>query len=306
MNIEKVSFASSVDGLMIDGIVALPDAPVKGVIVMAHGVAEYKERYLEMMEILTGHGFACAMNDHRGYGKSIRSAEDYGYTYQAGSEGTSKDFSDFERLIARKFPGKKLFLYGHSMGSLVALNHLKHACTRFSGVVLSGLPVNTPAAAAGKGYLLLKKKLKGDRYRDEGAKKMMFGPYNAKFKSENIENAWLNSDKEAVKAYNDDPMCGKTLTVDGYLSLLNLLIGAYQAKDYRLINNLLPIDIFVGENDPCVGFEDGAGKSAAFINKLGFVKSELHVMKGMRHEIHNETDGAEVIHKIAEAFEKAL
>ena len=306
MNTEKISFPSPVDGLMIDAILAIPDGEVKGVIVMAHGIAEYKERYLRMMEIFTENGFACAMNDHRGYGKSVKSAEDYGYTYGKGANGTVADFKALEKSVSARFPGVKVFLYGHSMGTLVALNYLKNACTRVSGVVLSGLPANTPAAIAGKQLLKLKRKLKGEKYRDDSARKLLFSAYNAKFKDENIENAWLNTDLNAVLAYNNDPLCGGLCTVDGYLSLIDLLIGAYTGKEYRLINNMLPLDIFVGEADPCVGFEAGAKKSEAFFKKLGFVNAKLHVLKGMRHEIHNEPEGESVIKAMAKAITDSL
>lgn len=302
MKIENFAFASCVDGLMIDVQLAVPEGEVKGVIVMAHGIAEYKERYLKMMEIFTDAGFACAMNDHRGYGKSVKDKADYGYTYSAGAQGTVKDFAEMEKIVSRRFQGAKLYLYGHSMGSLVALNHLKNSCTRFSGVVLSGLPVNTPAANAGRQFLKVRRAMKGDRYRDASAKKLMFSGYDAAFREEGIQNAWLNSDKAAVQAYNDDPLCGGDATVDGYLSLIDLLIGAYTLKEYRLVNNLLPIDIFVGESDPCAGFEAGAKKSEAFLKKVGFVNTKLHVLKGMRHEIHNEPDGADVMKQFVNAF----
>jgi len=306
MKIENIAFLSPVDALPIDAIVAIPDGEVKGIIVMAHGIAEYKERYIKMMEIFAEAGFACAINDHRGYGKSVKDASDYGYTYSAGAQGTVRDFAEMDRIVSRRFPGAKIYLYGHSMGTLVALNHLKNACVRFSGVVLSGLPVNTPAATAGKQFLRIRRKLKGEKFRDESAKKLMFSGYDARFKDENLPNAWLNSDKAAVKAYNDDPLCGGTATVDGYMSLIDLLIGAYTLKEYRLINNLLPIDIFVGESDPCVGFEAGAKKSEAFLRKVGFVNVKLHVLKGMRHEIHSEPDGESVMKAFVNAFTNPL
>ncbi|MBR3929836.1 MAG: alpha/beta hydrolase [Clostridia bacterium] len=302
----NIAFPSPVDGLLIDAVLAVPDGEVKGVIVMAHGVKEYKERYNRMMEIFTDAGFACAMNDHRGYGKSVKAASDYGYTYSAGAEGTVKDFAALEKMVSKRFPGVKVFLYGHSMGTLVALNHLKHASTRISGVVLSGLPANTPAAKAGRQFLKLRRRLKGDRFMDESARKLMFSAYDAKFKDENLPNAWLNSDKAAVKAYNDDPLSGGCATVDGYMSLIDLLIGAYSIKEYRLVSNLLPIDIFVGEFDPCAGFASGAEKSLAFLKKVGFVKTNLHVLKGMRHEIHNEPGGEEVMKAFVKAFTDSL
>lgn len=83
---------------------------------MAHGFSEYKERYLPMMRRWADKGFACIINDHRGYGRSVRAEEDLGYTYELGAEGTLTDFRSTAKLLAERYPGKKMFLYGHSMG----------------------------------------------------------------------------------------------------------------------------------------------------------------------------------------------
>ena len=85
------SFPSEADGLEISVLLVEPEGEARGTILMAHGFSEYKERYLPMMRRWADKGFACIINDHRGYGRSVRAEEDLGYTYELGAEGTLTD-----------------------------------------------------------------------------------------------------------------------------------------------------------------------------------------------------------------------
>lgn len=295
MKMENFTYASEVDALPIHALLVAPEGEVKGTLLMAHGIAEYKERYLPMMRFLAENGFACAMNDHRGYGQSVKSGEDLGYTYEKGADGTIRDLNTLASLLNDRYPDKKRFLYGHSMGSLCAVNYLKRYASGFSGMILSGLPANNSAAALGKKYLKVKKMMKGGRYRDESVNKLMFSNYAAKFKGESSPYAWINSDPACVKAYEDDPLCGFLGTVDGYLSLIDLLIGAYERKDWKVTNNLMPIFIAVGASDPCAEGEKGAREGEAYFKAVGYVRTESKVYPAMRHEIHNEPNGMAVM-----------
>lgn len=70
------SFPSEADGLEISVLLVEPEGEARGTILMAHGFSEYKERYLPMMRRWADKGFACIINDHRGYGRSVRAEED--------------------------------------------------------------------------------------------------------------------------------------------------------------------------------------------------------------------------------------
>lgn len=297
------SFPSEADGLEISVLLVEPEGEARGTILMAHGFSEYKERYLPMMRRWADKGFACIINDHRGYGRSVRAEEDLGYTYELGAEGTLTDFRSTAKLLAERYPGKKMFLYGHSMGSLCALNYLKRYGSELSGVILSALPAHNPAAGAGVQYLKLKQRLRGGRYRDENAEKLIFKSYASAFRDENSKYAWINSDPALVEAYAADPHCAFPGTVDGYLSLLELMLGAYDRRNWDNVNNLLPVFIAVGACDPCAAGacdpcaagEKGASAGEKYLKSLGFVRTEHQVYPGMRHEIHNEPRGTQVM-----------
>lgn len=289
------SFPSEADGLEISVLLVEPEGEARGTILMAHGFSEYKERYLPMMRRWADKGFACIINDHRGYGRSVRAEEDLGYTYELGAEGTLTDFRSTAKLLAERYPGKKMFLYGHSMGSLCALNYLKRYGNELSGVILSALPAHNPAAGAGIQYLKLKRRVRGGRYRDENVEKLIFKSYVSAFRDENSKYAWINSDPALVEAYAADPHCAFPGTVDGYLSLLELMLGAYDRRNWDNVNNLLPVFIAVGACDPCAAGEKGASAGEKYLKSLGFVRTEHQVYPGMRHEIHNEPRGTQVM-----------
>ena len=288
MKEERFSYPSEVDGLEIRALLLAPEGEVKATILMAHGIMEHKERYLPMMRFFAQNGFACAMNDHRGYGESVKSDDDLGFTYEQGAEGTLRDMRSLAERLNARYPGKKRFVYGHSMGSLCAVNYLRRFGSELNGVILSGFPANNSAAPMGKKYLKLKRMLKGARFRDESVNKLMFANYAARFKGESSPYSWICADAEHRSAYEADPKCGFLCTVDGYLSLLDLLTEAYERKTWKNVNNMLPVFIAVGADDPCAEGEKGAAEGERYFKSLGFVRAEHKAYPGMRHEIHGE------------------
>ena len=71
---EKCKLVSELDGLELSVLVTGPEdlTSVRGVVQLVHGMAEYKERYLPLMEYLADRGIACVIHDHRGHGAGGR------------------------------------------------------------------------------------------------------------------------------------------------------------------------------------------------------------------------------------------
>ena len=55
-----------------------PEGAVRGVVQIAHGIAEYAARYDAFAAFLAEHGFLVVANDHLGHGQSLRSPEALG------------------------------------------------------------------------------------------------------------------------------------------------------------------------------------------------------------------------------------
>lgn len=108
MKQKTFKIASDADGLLLDVLEVIPDTKYKGIVQFAHGMAENKERYLDFMNYLAGHGFICIIHDHRGHGKSVLSKEDLGYFYDDEGHHIVEDVHQVLLHVKRNFPDCRL------------------------------------------------------------------------------------------------------------------------------------------------------------------------------------------------------
>lgn len=132
------SIISSFDGLTLSLAISEPEVSPKAIIQFSHGMAEHKERYYPFMEYLCQNGYICVIHDHRGHGCSVKSEKDYGYFYTEDISAIVEDLHEVSQEITAQYPGLPLYLFSHSMGTLVARNYLKKYDNLVSKVVLCG------------------------------------------------------------------------------------------------------------------------------------------------------------------------
>ena len=187
------------DGLGLSLLYTKPEGDIKGVLQISHGMCENKERYLPFMEYLAEQGYAAVIHDHRGHGKSVKRKEDLGYFYGGRDKGIVEDLHQITCWIKERFPGKPVYMLGHSMGSLAARVYLKDYDRELKKLILTGPPSANPAVDLGLLLALLQKKLRGGRHQSRLIQVLAFGPYAARFPGEGSESAWICSDKKVVE-----------------------------------------------------------------------------------------------------------
>ncbi|MCF0136061.1 MAG: alpha/beta fold hydrolase [Lachnospiraceae bacterium] len=280
--------SSSSDGLELHALEIRPEEEVRGVLVLVHGMAEHKERYILFMEYMASLGYACLIHDHRGHGESVRDPEDLGFMYANGAEAIVEDVQDMVREAERRYPQLPIHMFGHSMGSLIVRCYLQKYDDRLTSLTISGCVAQNPAADAGKFMAALVGKIKGDHYRSPLITAMAFGSYNKAFPRAKSSYAWLNSDEEAVQQYEEDPLCGFVFTANGYENLMKLLKQCYQNGSYQKKNPALPILFLSGADDPCCMGEKGFHGAVDYLKSAGYKNTAGVLLPGMRHEILNE------------------
>lgn len=292
------TFLSPADGLSISYVVTVPEGAAKGILQMAHGMAENNQRYLQMMDYFSSKGYVCVMNDHRGHGESVISEDDLGYMYDGGYKAMVEDLHELTKIIKGQYPGLPIFLYGHSMGSMVVRLYTKHYDDELSGLIVSGSPSSNPAA--GMGALLAKTigKIKGDHHRSRLLQKMSLGAYNKKITAPTSPNSWICTAQSVVSAYDDSPHCGFTFTTNGFKNLFLLMKETYSPKGWKMANPELPILFLSGENDPCIVSKKAFIESVHLMKKVGYKNTSFKLYPSMRHEIHNEPGKEEVYEDI--------
>ena len=115
-----------------------------GAVVLVHGAHEHGGRYRHVAERLAAAGYATHAVDHPGHGRSP------GRRGNIGSMAVAVDgVAELVRLAADQHPGVPLFVYGHSLGGLIALQYLTGTPdARVAGAVISAAALDTSTANA--------------------------------------------------------------------------------------------------------------------------------------------------------------
>ena len=283
------SIASHHDNLQLSVLAVCPEKP-KAVVQMAHGMCEHKERYLSFMRFLAAHGYAAFLNDHRGHGESVLDQADLGYFYDGGARALIDDMHLLTEHIKGEYPSLPIALFGHSMGSLAVRCYTKRYDKEISSLIVCGSPSANAFTGVMKKFDDLLIRTKGDRARSDVINTVFSGAFEARFRSEGIENAWLSSDRSVSEAYNADPLCHFTFTLNGYKALLDLLTDTYSDVGWKMENPRLPIRFLSGANDPCMVSRSAFARSVDHMRKVGYTNVSSRLFDGMRHEILNETE----------------
>ncbi|CAN5305815.1 alpha/beta hydrolase [soil metagenome] len=260
------------DGVEVTAYRALPDGPSRGLVQIAHGIAEHFGRYRHLTDRLTAAGYTVYGVDHRGHGRSTGSAG-LGHFGSPGFQAVVDDMASLSRLAKGEQPGQPLILLAHSMGSFAAQLYLLEHASELSGLVLSGtaaLDLLLGALLAGGGPVTLEVLNKG------------FEPGRTPYD-------WISSDPAQVDAYIADPLSGFDVPEETLQSIFGLT--AMATLDPRVANlpQDLPIYVISGQFDPVVGPDQTY--STALVDRYraaGVRRVDHRIYPGGRHEMFNE------------------
>lgn len=300
--IKNIKIASEADDLELGVLLAEPSKPV-GIVMMAHGMAEHKERYIPFMEFLCQKGYICIINDHRGHGESVKSKEDLGYFYKGGAAALIEDMHTINTYIRKKYPALPLFLFGHSMGSLAVRAYTKKYDDTIDGLVVSGSPSKNPATGIAKVLCSIIGVFKGKKHRSEFINNLAFSSYGKAFTDTTNTFRWLSTDRTNVENYEADELCGYCFTVNGFSSMFDIMKDMYSKKGWTLKNPSLPVHFVAGEHDPCIVNETEFLKAVDFMRTVGYKEVSYKLYEGMRHEILNDTCKNDVMNDLLHLFD---
>jgi len=290
------TLTSPVDSLKLSCLLAEPESPTrpKAVLQLVHGMCEHKERFVPFMEFMASKGYVCVIHDHRGHGASVRTPDDLGFLGKNGWDALIEDTRAVNDWIKSEYPGLKVALFGHSMGSMVVRSFAKRYDDRIDTLYVCGSPSDNPAKGIGKFLALAFGLLRGWHFRPELLQKMSFGAYNKPFAAEKYKSAWVCSDEKILEEYHSDPLCQYVFTSDGFYNLLSLMQYCYDPRGWAMKNPTLPVHFISGALDPCRISDKALQKAVGLMKKVGYTGTDLKVYGEMRHEILNETERLQV------------
>lgn len=260
------------------------DAP-RAVVLIAHGASEHSGRYDRFARALNAAGYAAVAIDHRGQGRTS-AVTGVGVLGEGGGAAVVTDLVELGAAAVAEAGGAPLVLFGHSLGSLIALAYLVDHSQGLAAAVLCGFPVD-PAGAA-----VMAELLQGAVDAGMGDAPMdALSANNEPFEPARTPFDWLSRDAAEVDAYLADPYCGDQhpLTYGYFAGIAGVVAPATAAID-RIA---CPVDVIAGDQDPAAGMGAHPRALADLLTAAG-VDTTLRLYADARHELLNETNRDEV------------
>jgi alpha-beta hydrolase superfamily lysophospholipase len=251
-------------GTRFPGFEVVPQGARAGLIIV-HGIAEHGARYRHAAAALARRNIASFVYDQRGHGEYPGTRAHIG-----DFAGFAADLGQIGENVQQRFPELPLFVWGHSMGSVVVLLAAQNLMWA-RGLILTGCALDAmPKLGGVAGALLRLASALAPRLR-----------INLR-----IDASVLTQDLEEQRRHMNDPLVPRTAS-------LRLLYGFARACRTCLANApriTLPLLAVHGEADKVCPISG----SRALIEHLGSPDKQLVTYPNLLHEVHNEDEPSRV------------
>ena len=286
----------SADGVhTLRGIVYLPEEP-KGILQIAHGMAEHIARYDAFMTYLAENGWIACGHDHLGHGKTALNKEELGFFAEKnGDLLVCEDTFAFGKAVKEAYPALPLVLLGHSMGSFIARRTVQLYPNICDALIIMGTGGKNPLSPFGNATASLIRAARGAKHVSKLVNHVAFSSYNKRTESEK-EFAWLSRDEKEIEKHDADPLCTFPFTVSAMRDLIRLQSLVNRKSWYADIQKELPIFIVSGAEDPVGNYGKGVEEVYSSLIAEGVTDVTRKIYPDMRHEILNEL-GRETVYE---------
>ncbi len=299
---EILKLISKRDSLPLEVALIVPEETPKGIVQISHGMAEHKERYFPFMKFLADHGYIALIHDHRGHGASVRSQSDLGFFYTKKPEDIAEDLFAVTEYVQKRYPGIPVFLFSHSMGTMVARVFLQNHDNAVRKAILCGPPTQNPLSPVGIAMVRINALFFGMHHRSCFLDRLTFGTYARKGEE---KNSWVCSDAEVLKNYASDPLCGYIFTNNGFLNLYRMMRRCFQKSAWKVQNRNLPVLVIAGADDPVIQNPEKFRRLVGFLSDVGYRHVTSKLYPGLRHELLNEVGKEHIWNDILRFLEES-
>ena len=258
------------------------DAP-RGLVVISHGASEHSGRYDRFARALNAAGFAAVAIDHRGHG-GTGAVTGKGVMGPGGGPAVIDDLHEL-RAAAQASVGADVpvFMFGHSLGALIALPYLTQHSAGLAGGVLCGFPADVNEVASLAGLL---QGFADAGMRDEPAVDLL-RDNNKPFEPARTPFDWLSRDPDEVDRYIADPLCGddNPLTYGYLIDLFGVVAPARE----QLASIACPVLVIAGARDAAGAMGAHPTALAGALTAAG-TEVDFTLYEDARHELLNETN----------------
>lgn len=239
----------------------------KAIVLAVHGSGEHIGRYKHIAKWLNQHDISMVGGDLPGLGKSM------------AQRGHIDDFNDYLvkvdewlKFIKNNWPDLPLFLFGHSMGGLIALRYIEELKEKD---LIKGAIVTSPAVSIGvdipKWQLLIAEVLK-----------KLWPTFRLK---SSIRAHHVSRDPMVVEQYDKDPLNYGKVSIGWFFEFKKAIEDVWEKAAYIEEINI-PLLYLQAEADQLVD----PNAAVKFVEMLNKEQVEFHLIPKLYHEIFNEPE----------------
>ena len=294
--LHEISFESFNKRDWVQAWVYVPAAKPKGVVQLIHGFGEHSRRYLHMIATFVEAGYIVAADDHVGHGKTAIVNDVWGDWGETGCHTMMEDEHALKVEVEKLYPGLPYFLFGHSMGSMIARDFAAKYGDELAGMTICGTCAEFPNAnEVAEDLKRAIEEGRGEQSDPEYATKLL-GWMCERCGEITYGNEWICHDPQVQADHANDPFDAVTRPVSNrslydFVGMMNCINGTEWAERVPVA---LPIYNIAGDQDPVGNYGEGVYRVSNWLANTGHnVRTRLY--PGFRHEIHNYSQIKEMV-----------
>lgn len=302
---ESLSFASADGTSTVAAFAWHPAGTPVGIVQITHGMAEHVLRYDEFARFLAAHGYLVVGHDQIGHGATAAPERRGCLPAKTGKDLLLADVDKLREIAHGLAPtGTLHFLFGHSLGSYITRCYVARRGEGLAGAVICGtgtVPVGT--SKAGNAVARLICRVRGEDYQSKLLDNMGVGAYAKQIENAETNLDWLSFNRENVRRYQADELCGFMFSAGGYATVTSLTAEACDVATAAKVPAGLPLLFVAGEGDPVGSMGEGVRAAVQLAKTAGSNDVSCIIYQGMRHEILNEDGRGQVMQDILDWLE---
>ena len=240
----------------------LPEVHPRAILAIVHGIGEHSGRYMNIVNHMVSNEIGVYGYDLRGHGNSpgqsghIHSWVEYRI-----------DLLNFLKEIRAQQSGRLIFLMGHSMGALIALDFIISENEPLAGAIISGAPIEPIGVA--KPYKVMLARILSRIY--------------PRFTIDlGLDVEAISRIPSVVRSYKDDPLVHGKVTARWGTEFLSTVKSVIKRGE----NISIPLLMIHGESDR-LNSAEGAKK---FFDRIRISDKKFISYPAGYHELHNDLD----------------
>ncbi len=256
------------DGFKIHTVYWQPTSESDRVVILVHGLSEHSGRYQHVAEHLTQAGYHVYSQDNRGHGLSSGERQ-----HLSSHTSFINDLKQHYDRIKQNHPNSKIFMLGHSLGSVISLQFVLTNPKAIDALIVTGTATDVAPSVSPIlrtiGNVL-----------NRISKNMPISPPGG--------NEALTKDPDMLRAAAADELFYHGWTKTG---IAKFALDMGEEIQNRASEITLPILIMHGKEDEVTPVSG----SEIMYERVSSTDKTIKLWDGMRHEILNEVDRAAVL-----------